>query len=161
LSEYGLQIDFLNNQQVLESIDVKIIEKELKKDIKCFPSYISSYYDDLKVKPPKNISLEILDIDLYEYYTYSEEKSKVIIVSSFIVKIRAIYDIEKRVNLKDFEKEFYYEDIKHRIDIENRPIYENYVLFMFEGEVDLQSKQIINQVFDDFIPDWNVKKSSA
>jgi PIN domain len=161
LSDYGLRIDFLNNQKVLDSIDVKLIEKELRNDIDCFPSYVSNYYYDGSNRPPKNVSLEILDITLYEYYTYSEDKTKVIIVSSYLVGIKAIYDIEKRVNLKDFEKEFYYDEIKHRVDNENRVIYENNVLFIFEGEVDMKNKKVINHEFADFIPDWNIKKSNA
>ena len=160
LSEYGLRIDFVNDKLVLDSIPSVIIEKELKNDLTCFPSYVSKYYYDGKTKPPKNESLEILNVEPYEYYTYSEDKSKVIIVISYVVRIKAIYEREKRVDLKDYEKDFYYEDIKHRIDNENRPIYENNVLFIFEGEVDMKNEKIINQKFDDFIPDWNVKKAA-
>lgn len=161
LNEFGLRIDFITDKLVLDSIPKNTIEKELKNDLTCFPSYVSKYYYDGKNKPPKNESIEILYIEPYEYYTYSEDKSKVIIVISYVVRIKAIYESEKRVDLKDYEKDFYYEDIKHRIDSENRPIYENNVLFIFEGEVDMKNKKIVKQKFDDFIPDWNVKKSSA
>lgn len=158
LSEYGLRIDFVNDKLVYDSIPKDIIEKELKNDVACFPTYVSMYYYDGKVKPPKNESLEILNIEPYEYYTYSEDKSKMTVVISYVVRIKAIYEGEKRVDLRDYEKDFCYEEIKHGIDNENRPIYENNVLFIFEGEVDMKNKKIINQKFNDFIPDWNVKK---
>jgi len=160
LSEYGLRIHFVNDKLVNDSIPKDIIEKELKNDLTCFPSYVSKYYYDGNVKPPKNESLEILDIKPYEYYTYSEDKSKITVVISYVVRIKAIYESEKRVELKNYEKDFYYEEIKHRIDNENRPIYENNVLFIFEGEVDMKNKKIVNQKFDDFIPDWNIKKAA-
>lgn len=157
LSDFGLRIDFLNDKIVLDSIGIKDIERELKRDISCFPSYVSVFYNFDRVEPPENISLDILNLKLYEYYTYSEDKSKVTIVSSFIVRIKAVYDIEKRVNLKEYLKEFYHEDMKHRVDSENRIIYENDVLFIFEGEVDMNNKKVINQEFVDFFPDWNIK----
>lgn len=158
LNEYGLRIEFVNDKLVLESIPNDIIEKELKNDLTCFPSYVSKYYHYGNIKPPKNESLEILKIEPYEYYTYSEDKSKVTIVISYVVRIKAIYESEKRVDLKDYEMNFHYEDIKHRIDNENRLIYENNVLFITKGEVDMINKKIMNLKFVDFIPDWNTKK---
>jgi hypothetical protein len=162
LSDYGLQIDFLNEQIVLNSIENDKILEEIKKDISCFPSYVSEYYADGSNEPPRNLSIEILDVQVNDYYTYSEDKSKTIIVSSLIVKIKAVYESESRVPLKEYEKtfykDFYYPEKKHRIDSSNRPIYENNILFIFEGELEMNSKSIINQHFIDFIPDWNVKK---
>lgn len=156
LSDYGLQIEFLNKKIVLNSVEKSVIETNLLKDIDCFPSYVSNYYN--RIKPPKNKSFEILDIQVYDYYTYSEDKSDITIISSFLVKVKAIYEKEMRVDLNEFPKDYYYEEINHRIDNDNRPIYENYVLCMFEGNIDLNSKKIINQEFSDFIPDWNVEK---
>tara|TARA_R110001606_G_C15278237_1_gene640214 strand:- start:47 stop:1105 length:1059 start_codon:yes stop_codon:yes gene_type:complete len=160
LSDYGLQVGFLNKEIVLNSIDESIIKTNLLKSINDFPSYVSDYY--IENKSPKNISFEILDIQIYEYYTYSEDKSDVTLISSFLVKIKAIYDKETRVDLNDYPnhypKNYKPEEIKHRIDNENRAVYENYVLCMFQGKIDLKSERIINQNFDDFIPDWNVEK---
>jgi len=67
------------------------------------------------------------------------------------------------VDLNDYPnkypKDFKPEEIRHRIDSENRAIYENNVLCIFEGKVDLKSKKITSQNFEDFIPDWNVGKN--
>lgn len=47
LSDYGLQIKFLTNELVLETIDKDVILKELKKGIADFPSYITElFYTD-------------------------------------------------------------------------------------------------------------------
>ena len=157
MSDYGLQIKFLTNELVLETIDKDVILKELKKGIADFPSYITEYYHSRKNKPPKNISIEILNTDVNDFYTYSEDKEKTILVSSFLVLVKAVFAKETRVDLKDLISEFYHEDIKHRVDSENRPIYENYVLFIFESDINIKSKKIENQKFIDFIIDWNVK----
>lgn len=156
LSDYGLQIDFLTDSIVLNSITEMEIKKEVLKDIECFPSYVSNYYN--RIKPPENSSFEILEIKVYDYYTFSENKSKITLISSFLVKIKSIYEKETRVDLNDYPKEYFYEQIEHRIDGQNRPIYENYILCMFEGEIDLKIKKIKKQKFLDFIPDWNVEK---
>jgi len=158
LRDYGLQIEFLNNKIVLEDAPISLIEKELWNDSECLPSYVSKYYATGKIRPPKNISLEILNVEINDYYTYSENKDQTLIVASYIVYTKAVFDKELKVDLKEFEKEFYYDEIKHRIDSENRPIYENKILFIFEGEIDINKKKITNQKFIDFIPDWNVRK---
>ncbi|NQU51503.1 MAG: DUF4935 domain-containing protein [Bacteroidetes bacterium] len=157
LSDYGLQIYFLTNDLVLKTINKDIILSELKKGIADFPSYITEFYHSEKNKPPKNISIEILDVEVNDYYTYSEEKKNTILVSSFLVRVKAVFAKETRVDLKELIPEFYYEEIKHRVDSENRPIYENYVLFIFESDIDSKSKKIMNHRFIDFIIDWNIK----
>lgn len=157
LSDYGLQIDFLNSDVVLKSIDMDLILSELTKGIDDFPSYISEFYHSENNKPPKNLSIEILDTKVNDFYTYAEDRKSPILVSSFLVKVKAIFDKETRVDLKEVIKEFYHEEIKHRIDKNNRPIYENYVLFVFESDIDIKSKEISNQRFIDFFIDWNIK----
>lgn len=157
LSDYGLQIDFLSNDVVLKTVDRDIILSELEKGIDDFPSYITEFYHSKKNKPPKNLSIEILDIQLNDYYTYSEEKKNTILVSSFLVLVKAIFEKETRVDLKEIITEFYCEDIKHRADSDNRPIYENYVLIVFESDINVETKEITNQRFIDFIIDWNIK----
>jgi hypothetical protein len=157
LSDYGLQVEFVNNEIILNSINKSIIKNNLLKSVDDFPSYVSDYYN--RNKPPKNISFEILDVQVYEYYTYSEDKSEVTIISSFLVKLKAVYDKETRVDLNDYPsiypKDYKPEEIKHKVDNENRAVYENYVLCVFEGKVDLKSEKIISQNFEDFLPDWN------
>ena len=76
------------------------------------------------------------------------------------MRIKAIYEQETRVDLNDYPKDYSHEEINHKIDKENKAIYENYVLCMFEGKVDLNSNKIIDQKFIDFIPDWNVEKTT-
>jgi hypothetical protein len=158
MSEYGIEIEFLNDENVLESIDYEIISNELRNDIDCFPSYVSMYYNDGTNKPPKNISLEILNVSLNDFYSYSEDKLTTVLITSLIVEIKAVYGIETKIELKDFGKEYMRDEERHRIDGKNRPIFEGYVLFMFESELDLDGKKIIKQNFIDFIPDWNVKE---
>jgi hypothetical protein len=160
LSDYGLQVKFLNNKIILNSIDQSEIRNHLLKSVDDFPSYVSDYYN--RHKPPKNISFEILDVKIYEYYTYSEDKSEVTLISSFLVRLKAVYDKETQVDLNDYPnnypKNYKRDEIKHRIDSENRAIYENNVLCIYEGKIDLESENIISQNFEDFLPDWNVEK---
>jgi hypothetical protein len=73
-----------------------------------------------------------------------------------VVRVKIVYEPETVVHLKDYYKENYDLNNKNRIDTLNRPIYENDVLFIYEGQVDKNKKKISRQKFIDFIPDWNV-----
>lgn len=161
LSEYSAKITFLNADIVLKSIPLERINMELNKDITCFPSYISNYYHNETIKTPNPESIEILGVKLKEYYTYSEDKIKTSIVTSLIVRVKIVYEKEIRVNLNEFPKEIFGDGNMNRVDDKNRPIYENDILFIFEGNVDLNKKKILRQKFIDFIPDWNVPEKSS
>jgi hypothetical protein len=156
LSEYSAKISFIDDDNVLKSISIDSIRRELFKDIDCFPSYISSYYHDIKAQAPQFSLLEIKNIKLKEYYTFSEDKIKTVIVSTLIVSVKIIYEAETAVQLKDYPKERYHTNNHNRIDSFNRPIYENDILFIYKGQVDKTKKKISRQKFIDFIPDWNL-----
>lgn len=158
MSEYGVKVDFLTEDQVLKSFNHDIILEELKNDIECFPSYVSYHYSDGTNKPPKNLSVELLNVSLNDFYSYSEDKMTTVLITSLIVGIKAVYDVETNVNLHEYGKKQYFDGAKHRIDSKNRPIYEGSVLFIFESELDLKNKQIIKQNFVDFIPDWHINE---
>lgn len=158
MSDYNLKVDFINNQLIEKSISNEVILKEIKNDIECFPSYVSSYYYSGENRPPSNLSVEILDVSINDYYTYSENKSNTTLITSLIVRVKSVYDKETSVDLRNYQKKFYYPEVHHRIDQENRPIYENNLLFIFEANLDLENKKIGEQRFIDFIPDWNINK---
>ncbi len=110
----------------------------------------------MNAEVPNYQTLEIENIKLKEYYTFSEDKVKTVIVTNLLVRVEIIYEPETAVQLKDYHKEMYGLNNQNRVDTSNRPIYENDVLFIYEGHVDKTKQKISRQKFIDFIPDWNV-----
>jgi len=160
MNEFGYKYDFLNDELVLKSINPDLIKREILKDITCLPSYIIQDYNDSE-KVPELQECKIDEIKIYEYYAYRNEKEKLKIAISILVRIIAIFSPDKNKDYRNYAIERYYEDNRNRIDQFNRPIYDNYVLFILEGNIN-ESTQKINRVrFIDFIPDYNVKNSYA
>ncbi len=155
MNQFGFQLDFLNKEIVLESISLEKIKSELLNGIDCLPSYVSEYYhNDNEI--PEIEKCDFSELQIYEYYTYPEEKNKIKIVTSVKVRVTAIYKTEKNVDLRNTQRKNYYETDRSHIDSHNRPIYDNYILFIHEGLVDQKQKRIVKQELVDFIPDWNV-----
>ena len=157
MHKFGFQIDFINKSKVLDSISIDALKEELYTEIDCLPSYVSEFYhsnNDI----PEIEKCEFFDLQLYEYYTYPDEKDKIKIITTVKVRVRAVYQFERNADLRNILREKYYESDRSHIDSNNRPIYDNYILFIIEGEVDQENKQILNQVVVDFLPNWNVQE---
>jgi hypothetical protein len=160
LNKFGAKYDFLTDDLVLHSIKDKIIRREILKDIKCLPSYIIRDYNDLE-KVPELQDLKIDEIKVFEYYTYYNENEKLKIAISIQVRIIAVFESDKNKDYRNYEIEKYHEENKNRIDQFNRPIYDNIVLFILEGDLLVSSKSINRIRFIDFLPNYNVNKSYA
>lgn len=160
LNEFGYKFDFLTDELVLKSIKPELIERELLKDIKCLPSYIVRDYNNLETVPDLQ-DFKIDEVKIYEYYAYRNEKEKLKIAISVLVRIIAIFSPDKNKDYRNYNIERYHEENRNRIDQFNRPVYDNYILFILEGDL-IESTKKINRVrFIDFIPDYNVKNSYA
>lgn len=160
MNKYGYKYDFLTDELVLKSINPDLIKREIDKDITCLPSYIIKDYND-PVLVPEVQECKIDEIKIYEYYAYRDEKEKLKIAISILVRIIAIFSPDKNKDYRNYQFERYYEDNRNRIDQFNRPIYDNYVLFILEGNINESAKTITRVRFIDFIPDYNVKNSYA
>ena len=151
LREHGFTISFLNNDIVQKAAPHDTIREVLIKDSDCFPSYVSSYYESDEDTP----DLEVLDytrIKLNDYYTMKGEDGTFDIVFSILVHVIAIFFPEKNVVLSDYPKPYKFRYKNNRIDENNRPIYDNDVLFIFEGKVNVEHQTITEVDFVDFIP---------
>jgi hypothetical protein len=160
LNEFGYKFDFLTDDLVLKSIKRELINREILKDIKCLPSYIIRDYNNVDLVPDLQ-EYKIDEIKIYEYYAYRDEKEKLKIAISILVRIIAIFSPDKNNDYRDYNIERYYEENHNRIDQFNRPIYDNFVLFILEGNINESTKKIERVRFIDFIPDYNVKNSYA
>lgn len=158
LKEFGPQFDFLSEKLVLSSVSVADVRKELMKDIKCFPSYVSKFYYDKKSKDVPDLeSLEIKEISVHDFYVTKNLTSDTHTIQfSLAVPIKAIYQSEKNLNdldkfrmVRDSESSFHNETF----DQENRPIFDHKVLFIYEGVVNETEQSLDDVKFIDFFPD--------
>jgi hypothetical protein len=164
LKDFGPKLDFITSELLLTKIDKGIVENELLNDIKCFPSYVSQYYYQKQEKDiPELESLKIRSISINDYYVVKDYKSEVLKVNVTLrVDIKAIFKPE--TNKEELDK--YLDSItarpytrhQNKFDKEGRPIFDNNVLFIFEGIVDEKGIEIKELSFEDFIPDYFVIK---
>lgn len=157
LNEFGYKFEFLTDDLVLKSINIKSIEKELLKDIKCLPSYIVDYYNTPEYVPDLQ-EYKIDEIKIFEYYVYSNEKEKLKISIAVLVRVIAIFNPDNNKDFRNYYIEKYHEENRNRVDNFNRPIYDNFILFILEGDLNKEQKKIIRVKVLDFIPDYNVNK---
>jgi len=160
LNEFGYKYDFLTDDLVLKSIRPELIKREILRDVKCLPSYIIRDYNNVDLVPELQ-DCKIDEIKIYEYYAYRNEKEKLKVAISVLVRIIAVFSPDKNKDYRNYNIEKYYEENHNRIDQFNRPIYDNYVLFILEGDLNESTKKINRVRFIDFIPDYNVKNSYA
>jgi hypothetical protein len=160
LNEFGYKFDFLTDDLVLKSIKTELIKREILKDVKCLPSYIIRDYNNLDSVPELQ-DCKIDEIKIYEYYAYRNEKEKLKIAISVLVRIIAVFSPDMNKDYRNYNIERYYEENHNRIDQFNRPIYDNNVLLILEGDLNETTKKINRVRFIDFIPDYNVKSSYA
>lgn len=160
IKDFGPKIEFITPELLLGTIDNNVVEKELMKDIKCFPSYVSQYYYEKKENEvPEIESLIIGEMKVDDFYVVKDYKTNQLKVNVTIeVPIKAIFQPEKN---KDELNEYLssieirpYSRHKNNFDKEGRPIFENSVLFIFEGEVNEAKGSVDKLEFIDFIPDY-------
>lgn len=155
LSEYSFKVDFLSNELILSKIPKAVIEDELKKDISSLPSNMSYfYYHEHREFVVEHF--QILGYKVEEYYTFKDlDSGKPKFILHLKVTIKVIFEPEKKIDalnlyLSNVDKDYFYAET---FDPEGRPIYNEDVLFLFEGELDIENKAIIKLDFLDFFPD--------
>lgn len=155
LSEYSFKVDFLSNELILRKIPKAVIEDELKKDISSLPSNMSYfYYHEHREFGVEHF--EILGYKVEEFYTFKDlDSGKSKFILHLKVPIKVIFEPEKKIAalklyLSNIDKDYFYAET---FDPEGRPIYNEDVLFLFEGELDIEKQDIIKLDFLDFFPD--------
>lgn len=167
LKDFGPKLDFITPDLILSKIHSIIIENELLKDIKCFPSYVSDYYYTSTYKEIPDIEkLEIKSISINNFYVIRDYKTdKLKLNVTLNVDIKATFKpeqdkeaLEKYLNSTTHDR---YLASRNGFDKEGRPIFDGNVLFIFEGMVDEKSKTIEPANFIDFIPDYFIGENTV
>lgn len=160
LKDFGPKLEFITSETILKQIDPSIIEKELLNDIKCFPSYVSQFYYEKKESEVPDIEkLDVKNISVNDFYVVKDYKTNQLKLNVTLkVDIKAIFKPE--TNREELDKYLSsltprpYSRHQNNFDKEGRPIFDNNVLFIFEGKVDEKLKTIEPLSFIDFIPDY-------
>ena len=147
LKDFGPKLGFITPEIILTNIDPTIIEKELLNDIKCFPSYVSQFYYEKKENEVPDIEkLEIKNIAVNDFYVVKDYKTEELKINVTLrVNIKAVFKPE--TNKEELDKYLNsltprpYSRHQNNFDKEGRPIFDNNVLFIFEGKVDEKSKK--------------------
>jgi len=160
IKDFGPKLDFITHELILEKIGKAEIKKELLKDIKCFPSYVSQYYYEKKENEVPDLeNLDVGKITVNDFYVVKDYKNNTLTITATLkVKIKAIYKPESNKEeldeyLNTLEKRPYSRH-KNNFDKDGRPIFENSVLFIFEGIVDEKHSSLDKLHFVDFMPDY-------
>jgi hypothetical protein len=104
IHKYGYQVEFINLDLIYKSINNKVIEEELLKDITCLPSYINTYYNDNNCVP-NLVDYKISVPKIEEYYTYFDrETSKVFLSTSLSAHVMATFDVETDKKILDYQE---------------------------------------------------------
>jgi hypothetical protein len=160
LKDFGPKLDFITNEKLLAQIDDEVIRAELLNDIRCFPSYVSQYYYEKTDKEVPDIeTLEIKKIEVHDHYVVKDYKKDLLKVNiSVRVDIKATFQPEaQKEELEGYLNSLTqrrYSKHQNHFDKEGRPVFENGVLFIFEGTVDVEQKKVENVIFIDFIPNF-------
>ena len=160
MKDFGPKLEFIKPKVILQSIDPSTIETELLNDIKCFPSYVSQfYYEKKEAEVPEIEKLEIKNITVNDYYVVKDYKTEELKLNVTLrVDLNAIFKPEE--NREELDKYLNsltprpYSRHQNNFDKEGRPIFNNSVLFIFEGKVDEKLNKIEALSFIDFIPDY-------
>lgn len=160
VKDFGPKLDFVTPELILTNIDTAIIEGELLKDIKCFPSYISQFYYQKKEEEiPEIEKLDINNISLNDYYIVKDYKTEELKLNATLkVNIKATFKAES--NKEELDK--YLNSLTNRpysrhsnnFDKEGRAIFANDVLFIFEGKINESENTLQPLSFIDFLPDY-------
>jgi hypothetical protein len=155
LSEYGVKVNFLTKDLFLAKLPKDTIEREIRNDVSSLPSNMSYFYyhDDREFVVEH---FEVLGYKIEEYYTFKDiDTQKIKFILHVKVPVKIIFEPEKNIGrLKQYlsiieENNFYAETF----DNEGRPIYDEEILFIFDGEIDLENQDIKSIEFVDFFPD--------
>ncbi|MCA2777456.1 MAG: hypothetical protein IM474_20105 [Microcystis sp. M135S2] len=160
LKDFGPKIEFITPEVILAKIESAIIEKELLNGIKDFPSYVSQfYYEKSDDEVPDIEKLEIKSIAVNDFYVIKDYKTEELKLNVTLkVGLNAIFKPE--ANKEELDKYLStltqgpYSFHLNTFDKEGRPIFDNNVLFIFEGKVDEKSGKVEQLAFIDFIPDY-------
>lgn len=160
LKDFGPKLEFITSEAILKQLDPSIIEKELLNDIKCFLSYVSQFYYEKKESEVPDIEkLDVKNIRVNYFYVVKDYKTNQLKLNVTLkVDIKAIFKPE--TNREELDKYLSsltprpYSRYQNNFDKEGRPIFDNNVLFIFEGKVDEKLKTIEPLSFIDFIPDY-------
>lgn len=160
LKDFGPKLEFITSEAILTQIDPSIIEKELLNDIKCLPSYVSQFYYEKKESEVPDIEkLDVKNISVNDFYVVKDYKTNQLKLNVTLkVDIEAIFKPE--TNREELDKYLSsltprpYSRHQNNFDKEGRPVFDNNVLFIFEGKVDEKLKTIEPLSFIDFIPDY-------
>lgn len=159
LSEAGPKVDWLTGEMITAKIDTAVIMEELSNDVTCLPSYISKYYlgkdgDDLPIIE----ELKINSYRLVNFYVHSNPESGALMVNADVaVSVYALFgpspDPE---SLRAFLEQRSAPTIEtpEKFDNQGRLIYDEDVLFLFEGRIDQENKSVVNFQFVDFFPSY-------
>lgn len=160
MKDFGPKLEFITPEAILENIDPSIIEKELLNDIICLPSYVSQfYYEKKENEVPEIEKLEVKNISVNDYYVVKDYETEDLKLNVTLrVDIKAIFKPEtNKEELDNYLSSLTqkpYSRHQNNFDKEGRPIFDNNVLYIFEGKVDEKSKKIEALSFIDFIPDY-------
>lgn len=164
LNKFGVQYDFLTSDIILENIPKTKIEREIKKELNSFPSYISGLFYHTRKKFVVE-KFDIDDIQVDSFYSFKDiDTGKTKFLSHIKVFVNIVYGPEKAdlienhlKNLPDLHREL------ETFDDENRPIFKQEILFIFEGELNISKKSINKIRFIDFIIDYyfDIYKTAA
>ena len=163
LKTYGFQIDFLTNEMILEKISEENIKRKLTHRPGDMLSYVSECYNNDNCKS-ELIDITIESIEMDKFYTYKEFENdmdfKYKFISHILVRPKMIYQADKTPQeLKEYlestphksERGYFY--YLETYDEKAHPIYNEKILFLYGGELDLKNKRIKNIRFYDFFPD--------
>ncbi len=156
LNEYGFQVNYLTTDLIKKSIPIASIKKELKRDIQCLPSHISKFYYSSR-KKLKVEKFEVIEIKVGEFYSFKEApENELKFIVHFYVLVDVIFEPEKnqdklKLHLESRPMDSYYLDT---FDNEFRPVYKEYIQFIYEGILDEAHKDIKSIRFLDFMPDY-------
>jgi len=156
LNEFGFQVNYLTKDLIEKKIPFVSIKKELKRDIQCLPSHISKFYYSSR-KKLKVEKFEIIEVDVGEFYSFKDTpKTELKFIVHLYVLVNVIFEPERnkeklKIHLESLPTDSFYLDT---FDNEYRPIYNEYIQFIYEGTIDEGNKDITSMRFLDFMPDY-------
>ena len=158
LNEYGPKVEWLTKEMVEAKIDAEVIRAEILNDITCFPSYVSKYYrerdgDDLPLLEHLNIKA----VKIHDFYVHPHPSTDELMINVEVrVSMQALYgpspDPE---SLRMFLESGPTKTVSspENFDLQGRVVFDEDILFLFEGRLDQEHRSIEDFKFVDFMPD--------
>lgn len=158
LFENGFKIEFFTKEFLEKEIDFSKIEKELFKRPTDILSYVSIDYWHCNQRV-KLLTKDIESKKIDKFYTYIDpEDNKSKFLAHIILKPKITFEIPQNFKV-DYSKlnswEISYgETCLETYNNKGNPIYEQEVMFLVGGTIDLENKRIIKQDVYDFFLDY-------